>query len=302
MDSLAPYATLVQHTPQVLRALLSVRLAKDTPVQRIYEALCSQSCSLCNEIGPYLDLFTGQRCCTECAYRSEEMLTIEAFKVENKLSQAVGAVKAADILRTLPTSAGLSTVPRNYEYFGLHASCRSSLIRLRPIVGDGQTRGDIIIRSMIASNLQAITGLPTLLSEVINANTEAIGHFPADLGFLPMDASLRGCRFMPLIRIPFLDARTGTTDWGVSCHACRHIAKYVLKPASGQEDCLPVYRTADYLTHFWKCTLSRLMRGKMAEADVTETAFSGFPIRKVEELLEGLGFVEYAEDNWLYYE
>ena len=62
---------------------------------------------------------------------------------------------------------------------------------------------------------------------------------------------------MAMIRLPFLDRRTGNFDWEVSCQACR------LGPRDerrGYYNWNTVYSAAGYMEHFQKCEVSQIER------------------------------------------
>ncbi|CAG8961941.1 hypothetical protein HYFRA_00013721 [Hymenoscyphus fraxineus] len=61
VNTLPTYKAIVHHTPDVLRALLSTKMAGYYTAQDMFNALCIQSCFGCGNFGPFIDLFTGYR-------------------------------------------------------------------------------------------------------------------------------------------------------------------------------------------------------------------------------------------------
>ncbi len=83
VDSIPPYKTIVQHAPNALRALLSTNMAVCFTAQDIFKALCMQDCFICGQFGPFLDLFSAQRCCVTCIAYSDALLSIKTMPAKN---------------------------------------------------------------------------------------------------------------------------------------------------------------------------------------------------------------------------
>lgn len=60
------YKGIVQHCPDVFRALMSADMAVHFTSRHIYEALCRAKCVECGESGSHLDLFRADRYCILC--------------------------------------------------------------------------------------------------------------------------------------------------------------------------------------------------------------------------------------------
>lgn len=121
VDNFPPYNNIVRHSPDVLRALLSTHMAIYFTAQDIFNALCTQQCSICGNFGPFLDLFTSCRSCLTCVMYSDALLCITASSAKEKLGLNSKA------LRALPT---LLSVPGQYTESERTCRERISLVRM----------------------------------------------------------------------------------------------------------------------------------------------------------------------------
>ncbi|KAK5987869.1 hypothetical protein PT974_12004 [Cladobotryum mycophilum] len=79
VDSLHEYAQVVEHCPNVLRAILSINaLSYDSRV--LFRALSSVKCASCNRFGNYLYLITCKRVCYYCFTTEPDFLPMPAFQ------------------------------------------------------------------------------------------------------------------------------------------------------------------------------------------------------------------------------
>ena len=150
-------------------------------------------------------------------------------------------------MRTLPT---LLSIPGQYTESARIYQSRISLVR--------------ILSAAAAKSMQQEDSNPSYL------RTRPLGERrvpqPAQLPEPPVSHQLlhhldrngqNPYRFMAMIRLPFLDRRTGKLDWGVSCQACR------LGPRDKRRvyyNWNTVYSAAGYLEHFQKCEVSQIGR------------------------------------------
>ena len=241
VDSFPPYNAIVKHSPDALRALLSTHMAIHFTAQDIFDALCTQACFSCGQFGPFLDIFTGYRHCVTCVTYSDNLLSITASLAKKEFGLS------SKSMRTLPT---LLSIPGQYTESERTYQRRISLVR--------------ILSAAAAGSMQ---------QEDSNASyprTRPLGERrvpqPAQLPQPPVSHQLlqqldrhgqNPYRFMAMIRLPFLDRRTGNLDWGLSCQACR------LGPRDkrrGYYNWNTVYSAAGYMEHFQKCEVSQIGR------------------------------------------
>lgn len=215
VDGLPEYGTIIQHAPNALRALLSTNMALYFTTTNLFRALSKQDCFICGEFGPFLDLFTCQRCCLNCVINSKALLSIPIYVAK----QVFGL--NSEMLSTLPTFLSL---PGQYTESKKTCPRRISLLRLESIINAQQ------------DNSMASPQAPTLQSVQV-----------------PWDSHVENShRFMPMVRIPTLDQSTGKLDWGVSCQGCRFSRR---DRTRGYYDFNTLYSAAGYLEHFQSCSV-----------------------------------------------
>jgi hypothetical protein len=234
LDSHPPYKAVIQHCPDALRALLSTQRAASFEARDIYEALCTQSCHGCGEFAPLLDLFSASRYCTDCVANLDATWSIEGRIARRKI---LGGSKT--MMSKLPK---LLSLPGRY-------SERSRLYKKRLT----------LVRATAAFWIRS-------------------GTVPQSPATIPWDDDqhqmvspdrfiFNSLRFMAVIRIPYLDPRTGILEWGVSCEACRLVP---VDESRGSRDSKVLYTASGYLDHFQTCEMSH--RGK---AEIQQLAASG---------------------------
>lgn len=233
LDSFPPYKAIVQHSPDVLRALLSTHMAVHFTARDIFNALCTQACLSCGEFGPFLDMFTGHRHCITCVIYSNNLLSITVSTAKREFGLN------SKTMRTLPT---LLSIPGEYTESERTYQRRTSLVRLLSAAA---------ARSLQQEKLNASRPLER---SVLQLSQSSISHQ------LLQQSDRHGqnpYRFMAMVELPFLDRRNGNLDWGVSCQACR------LGPRDerrGYHNWNTVYSTTGYVEHFQKCEVSQMGR------------------------------------------
>ncbi|PQE12352.1 Cyclin-like F-box protein [Rutstroemia sp. NJR-2017a BVV2] len=242
VDSVPEYNALVQHCPDALRAFLSTGMAVDFSASKIFEALCTRDCIGCGLFGPLLDLFTAHRCCIGCLMSRDDLLTMEASDASKEFSLD---------LETMHKVPNLLTIPE-YNRDGMIVQERLSLVRVLS-VSVAQSQHDF--RSVHNTPPLPPTGAPPQ---------------PSQPHSLPVSHQLQQrhegkqhlYRSLSMLRIPFLERRTGDLDWGVSCEACRLGPK---NGGHGYYDSKNLYTTSGYIDHFQKCELSQKARAEISK-------------------------------------
>jgi hypothetical protein len=226
VNTIPPYKAIIQHSPDALRALLSTQMAVYFTAQDIFDALCTQACFGCGQFGPFLDLFTGYRCCIACTARFDDLLSVTTSSAKKYLNLS---------LQALGTLRTLHSLPGQYSDSEKKFKQRKSLVRFVSATG------------VETAQLGALD--PFLSQQRIKVQKmDTHGENPY--------------RFMPMIRIPFLDQGTGELDWGVSCQACR------LGPRDehrGYYSWNTLYSTSGYTQHFQHCQVSQRARNVVLE-------------------------------------
>lgn len=229
VDSFLPYDAIIRYSPDALRALLSTHMATHFTAQDIFRALRTEACFGCKEFGPFLDLFTGYRYCLNCVMFSDALLCITASSAKRKFHLT------SKTMRLLPT---LLSIPGQYT-----ESEREYRVR-RPLVRLASATSAASIQRQHSNGSQ--NGLPQEQLACPRISLRSF-HRLDRKGQNPY-------RFMSLIRIPCLDQRTKSLEWGVSCQSCRLGPRHRDR---GYHNWNTVYSTAGYLEHFQNCQLSR---------------------------------------------
>jgi hypothetical protein len=242
VDSVPKYNALIQHCPDALRALLSTRMAVYFSASQIFEALCTQDCAGCGLFGPFLDLFTARRYCITCVGNLDELLSMTAPSARKEFNLDLKT------LRKIPT---LLSIPGKYTEGEKKYRKRISLVRmLSASVAQSQRE----FNSVRNRPRPPPTRAPPQPSQ---AHSHPVSHQLLQ----QFDGHMEDpYRFMSMLRIPFLDRRTGDLDWGVSCQACR------LGPRDkrrGYCNWNNLYSTSGYIEHFQKCELSQRGRAEI---------------------------------------
>jgi hypothetical protein len=232
VSTVSPYQAIVQHAPDALRALLSTETAVYFTAQDIYDALCERKCFLCERFGPFLDLFTGHRCCLICTEKSMQILS--TVKKDLRFSSCV-----TDTLRTL------RSLPGKYSpYVMKEVKGRKILVRVDEAISAFRREFDL------GPEKFPIT----------------------DRNWQQVERNGPVCRYMSMIRIPVLDRQAGTLDWYVSCQACRLATrdgeKYGYSPSTYGD--YTMYSASEYMKHFQKCQMSQ--RARIIIADYLKSA------------------------------
>jgi hypothetical protein len=194
------------------------------------------------KFGPFLDLFTGQRCCITCVINLDSLIAVPASAA--KWAFGLNSKKMRTL--SLPT---LLSLPEQYAESGRRYGRRVSLVRVLSASAAQSMRheGLNISGRRLRSLGRPLSQQPQIRSPQISP-----------LSLQGMDGRGQNrYRFMPMLRIPTLDRRTGNLDWGVSCRACRFGPR---DERRGYYDWQTVYSAAGYIEHFQKRQLSQIGR------------------------------------------
>ncbi|KAJ8070520.1 hypothetical protein OCU04_000894 [Sclerotinia nivalis] len=244
VDSVPKYNAIVTHCPDALRALLSMRMAVHFTASDIFEALCTQSCFGCGQFGPFLDMFTAQRCCFDCLAHSDSLLSMTASSARKEFGLDLKT------MRTIPT---LLSIPGEYSESERTYRRRTRLVRMLSASAAKSHYHDIgTLHRRPASPAMSSPHPPE--PRLTRNSHRSLQKFD---GY-----TQNPHRFMPMLRFPSLDRRTGKLDWGVSCQACHHGPR---DERGGYCDWNTVYSTSGYIGHFQKCEVSRSVRAEIPQ-------------------------------------
>lgn len=227
-----------------MRALLSTRMAVHFTASHIFEALRKESCFVCGKFGSFLDMFTAQRCCFDCLASSDSLLSMTATSARKEFGLDL------KMMRTIPT---LLSIPGEYSESGRTYRRRTRLVRMLSVSAAKSHHHD-------TDNLHQ-RPVPSTTSSLQPSEPRPIRNSHPSLQ--KFDAWFQNPhRFMPMLRFPSLDRRSGKLDWGVSCQACHHGPR---DESRGYCDWNTVYSTSGYIDHFQKCEVSQRARAEIPQ-------------------------------------
>ena len=268
VDSLPLYREIYTHVPEVLRAMLSTKLARHFELWQIVRELRSPDCCRCGDFGAFLFLPGCARCCWYCLTEAEDILPIsknqamESFELSNNILPEMPA------MLSLPGSYGVGTWIGNRIRDGkIIYKRRTWLVSLgvgrwaaRKLHGGHRFR-------------QAYMDSPRNWWKEAYAqqlaNRSSIDSSPLRVAKPPFHPFAKGSpnegyeprRFTSAIRMPLLDPATGKTQWGVSCIGCGEgYAKrldYCDIHKVSHSQCLRMYSRKAFLLHAKHCRWAR---------------------------------------------
>ncbi len=270
IDSIPRYREILTHVPDILRALLSTKLARHFDLSHLCSELHSDECFLCGSFGAFLFLPDCRRCCWLCLCEAEDTLPISGAQAKDSFELTNDALLGMPTMLTLP-----GTYVVGYDILGSGGA--------RNMDGTTTYRRRMWLVSMCAARLAAfeLHGLQRMrdsyMMEPRSFWTTAYArqgrrHRSSDHGQRiakpPYPPYIRGPnfigneprRFTTAIRFPTLDVTTGDIEWGVSCAGCRrHYPKeFQLNDAEYREH-NRMYTKAGFLRHMKVCKWARRM-------------------------------------------
>jgi hypothetical protein len=102
VDCLKQYQLVVSHGLNLFCALLRTRVAMGTSLLDMYVALCTKSCSLCDNFGGFVFLPTWKRCCMKCLQQAPETQVHSLAAVRKQLHLTKAEVNQLVPFKTLP--------------------------------------------------------------------------------------------------------------------------------------------------------------------------------------------------------
>ena len=213
VEALPLHKSIKTQAPNLLRAVLSTRIAKSTSFQGLYHALCSSDCIQCGDFAPYIYLLTCSRVCSICMQEERSFLPIMRTGAKEKYG-----LNAATIA-TLPS---MTTLPGHYMY---PSSPRYKRIVLVDSLAAEQA-GEVLhtsfeaMQKYVAEKLRNKSGCYNTHSlRKPSLGTTRLHLIKSHYGKYDGKAN-NPRRYMSILPSPWLDQRTGKLQWGFSCRHC----------------------------------------------------------------------------------
>ena len=260
VDNLPFYKDIIQHAPNIIRAALSLKLARWLHCRPLYRALCSQACVLCGDFGAFIYLLTCSRACTSCLQGKRQ------FRMRSLSNAEAIYGLSEEALSLLPTC--LSTRSLCSRYTGIwptrvtfvdEESARRAGIMLHGsadmmdeyVLSKSAERQILHAQEQIKRRLAGQQGARQILA---NPNP-VVPKYPVLTrvnlyGIRDYDAII----LAGSIRAPYLDQENGTVEWGLSCVACRNQHPW---QRGKMHDKRKLYSPDQYLDHLEECERSQ---------------------------------------------
>ena len=210
VDSTPLYREIYTHCPDVLRAMLSTRIARHFNLWQVSRELRSEDCYLCGDFGAFLVLPSCSRCCWLCLTSAEDTLPISKAQAKESFELTNNALAHMPAMLSLPgdygyVTEGPTTHIRRVWLVSLWAA-RSAARELHGLARISEAHMD----QQAAFWISAYDRQEPRIAKP--------PFYPYIRGRLASGCEKR--RFMTAIRLPTLDTTTGIREWGVSCFGC----------------------------------------------------------------------------------
>ena len=227
VDSLPSYKDVYTHAPDVLRAMLSLQLARHFFPHDISSQLRCGECYLCGDFGALLFLPNCRRCCWHCLNLHEDTLPITQNHAKESFRLTKDALQQLPSMLSLPGSYGNTyLIGRRVRLGGRNYRHRERLVSL-------DTARMIVVR-LHGREMVSSCFMDSPRQRWVRAYEEWLSSLPPTsvltqpVAKPPYPPYTRGSRcqgyeprrYMAAIHIPFLDVANGMTEWGLCCLGC----------------------------------------------------------------------------------
>jgi hypothetical protein len=204
---------IIQHSPDVLRGILSTETAPFIQCQQLFDKLTSSSCESCSHFGGYLYLLTCTRVCFSCFTQLPRYRPILRLHARRQFRLSTNDVRRLPQLNSLPG-----------DYTITQASCQKRIV----LVDFDTARQAGISIEASASDVEPHVTLPATQrttrshGRVAQRIGEGVVRCPGPSSNIELrdDFQYNAKRFMAIVEIPYLDIRNGRAYWGFCCYAC----------------------------------------------------------------------------------
>ena len=235
VDTLPRYHAIIEHVPDALRLMLSMRTTSYFTISDLYDALIFQECYACGDFGGFLNGMICRRCCYHCATYSPKLdcLDIDIARIQCLLDQP--SVFPLQVVFSVP---------------GKHGSMERPARKPKPLILISSAQQIVSMFREAQANEQI---------EIANKDTkkaisylERLLHPPPSFE-RPEHIIRRPIRcnnpwlFQYITRVPALHPSTGEVEQGLSCQACQTTANGSEKKGT------KLFTKDQFLQHFTQC-------------------------------------------------
>ncbi|KAH2761567.1 hypothetical protein KXW10_000389 [Aspergillus fumigatus] len=214
VDSIPQYKAIIKHAPASLRGIISIGTGRWISCQDLYEKLCTAECDSCGDFGGYLYLITCRRVCFLCFTEKPDYLPLLRADAIRKFGLR------HEHLTRLPA---MKSVPGCY-------SPREIKVRTRLTLFDHDTARQVGVAVHGTVSTMEQYALQMTFQRLERYQSRKSQQTPGAGKSTPrrprsedeFDGRMSNPkRFVAIVRAPFLDVRTGSSEWGSHCVACR---------------------------------------------------------------------------------
>ncbi|KAJ4127836.1 hypothetical protein NW768_008114 [Fusarium equiseti] len=238
------YTVIVNHALTGLKALLRVQTAQRFTLSHLYQTLVNPKCKYCRKFGPFLSLFTCERCCFTCIEISAQLGAL-AIPAPKFFCQTV-KLSRAQIERVCEPKLRVAS---------------GSLYAVEPWPKVKKPR--YLVRCK-----DALPKLRELNSKIRSRDMELAPEHQTVL-----DVEHMYCfRYMASTAFPWYDTTRDKLESGRSCAACQfrveeheNGAPFFTVPPWGYNDRDRIYTDEEFMEHFRTCSFAKEMWTEFVE-------------------------------------
>ena len=213
VDSIPKFQTIMRHSPNSLRGILSIESGFRISCLALFYTLCNPTCESCGDFGGYMYVLTCSRVCFLCLSEDSKYLPLLAPEV----------VRACGLNREFVTVlTGMRSVPGCYS--PNEKICRNRLVLIDPDLAyhagaalHGSTSA--MKRHVLETNSQKWENYRKRIARKESGKLGRNPRRPPDA--LAIDGrSSNPRRFMAIVHAPWVDLATNLANWGFHCVGC----------------------------------------------------------------------------------
>jgi hypothetical protein len=214
VDSNHQYRTITAQAPASLQGILSIGTGRWISCQVLYEKLCTAECDSCGDFRGYLYLITCRRVCFLCFTQETDYLPLLRADAVRKFGLCHKQVASLPAMKAIPGCYS----PRDIK------------LRTQLTLIDHEAA-----RQLGVTVHGTASTMEQYASEMASKRLE---HFQSKISWQTAGAgksrprrprsedefdgrTSNPKRFVAIVRAPFLDLRTGSSEWGFHCVACK---------------------------------------------------------------------------------
>jgi hypothetical protein len=215
VDSVPEYRLVQQHTPDLLRGILSVEIGSHISTQTLFSTLNEYKCEGCGDFGSFIYLLTCERVCFLCLYEKPRYYPL-------LLSEA--AAKFGTHRRLYKSLPSVKSVPGRYSPRKNTRKARFNLID----ADSAQRIGLAFHNGSTAAMEQCVVAAHNNESDAWDKRVMAgykVSQNPPrrrrQVIWVPEGRVLDPRRFMAVVRAPWINPSTNAVEWGFHCVGCK---------------------------------------------------------------------------------